>query len=51
MAKRCGSFLRTSKFQNMFIGKPKPTVTPDDKDWIEQAFIWFFERYSSIIRE
>jgi len=29
----------------MFFGKPKPTVTPEDKDWVEEAFIWFEEQY------
>lgn len=29
----------------MFFGKPKPTVTPEDKEWIEDAFIWFEEQY------
>lgn len=26
--------------------KPKPTVTPEDKEWIEDAFKWFEEQYS-----
>lgn len=29
----------------MIFGKPKPTVTPEDKDWIEEAFIWFEQQY------
>lgn len=29
----------------MFFGKPKPTVTPDDKDWIEEAFVWLEQQY------
>jgi len=29
----------------MFFGKPKSTVTADDKDWIEEAFIWFEQQY------
>jgi hypothetical protein len=29
----------------MFFGKPKPTVTPEDKDWIEDAFIWLEQQY------
>lgn len=29
----------------MLFGKPKPTVTPEDKEWIEDAFIWFEEQY------
>ncbi|HEY5746934.1 MAG TPA: hypothetical protein VIU12_12705 [Chryseolinea sp.] len=30
----------------MLFGKPKPTVTPEDKDWIEEAFLWFEEEYT-----
>jgi len=30
----------------MLFGKPKPTVTPEDKDWIEEAFLWFEEQYT-----
>jgi len=30
----------------MLFGKPKPTVTPEDKEWIEDAFLWFEEQYS-----
>lgn len=26
-------------------GKPKPTVTPEDKEWIDNAFLWFEETY------
>jgi hypothetical protein len=29
----------------MIFGKPKPTVTPGDKEWIEDAFLWFEEQY------
>lgn len=29
----------------MFFGKPKPSVTSEDKDWIEDAFIWFEQQY------
>jgi len=29
----------------MFFGKPKPTVTPDDKDWVEEAFLWLEQQY------
>lgn len=29
----------------MFFGKPKPTVTPEDKDWIDEAFLWFEQEY------
>ena len=29
----------------MFFSKPKPTVTPADKEWIEDAFIWFESQY------
>lgn len=29
----------------MIFGKPKPTVTPEDKDWIEEAFLWFEQQY------
>lgn len=31
----------------MLFGKPKPTVTPEDKDWIEEAFLWFEQEYTS----
>ena len=30
----------------MLFGKPKPTVTPEDKDWIEEAFLWFEGEYT-----
>jgi len=30
----------------MLFGKPKPTVTPEDKEWVEDAFLWFEEQYS-----
>ena len=30
----------------MIFGKPKPSVTPVDKEWIEEAFLWFEEQYS-----
>jgi len=30
----------------MIFGKPKPTVTPEDQEWIEDAFIWFEQQYS-----
>ena len=30
----------------MLFGKPKPTVTPEDKVWIEEAFLWFEEEYT-----
>ncbi len=30
----------------MLFGKPKPTVTPEDKEWIEEAFLWFEEEYT-----
>jgi len=30
----------------MLFGTPKPTVTPEDKEWIEQAFLWFEHEYS-----
>ncbi|MBO6661261.1 MAG: hypothetical protein JJ909_16590 [Roseivirga sp.] len=29
----------------MFFSKPKPTVTPEDKEWIEDAFLWLEEQY------
>jgi len=29
----------------MLFGKQKPTVTPEDKEWIEDAFLWFEEQY------
>ncbi len=29
----------------MLFGKPKPTVTSEDQEWIEDAFIWFEEQY------
>ena len=29
----------------MFFNKPKPTVTPEDKEWIEEAFLWFESQY------
>jgi hypothetical protein len=31
----------------MLLGKPKPTVTPEDKEWIEEAFLWFESEYTS----
>lgn len=30
----------------MLLGKPKPTVTPEDKDWIEEAFLWLEGEYT-----
>jgi hypothetical protein len=30
----------------MLFGKPKPTVTPKDKDCIEEAFLWFEQEYT-----
>jgi hypothetical protein len=30
----------------MLFGKPKPTVTPEDQDWIEEAFLWFEAEYT-----
>jgi hypothetical protein len=30
----------------MLFGKVKPTVTPEDKDWIEEAFLWFEGEYT-----
>lgn len=29
----------------MFFSKPKPTVTPEDKEWVEDAFIWLDSQY------
>lgn len=29
----------------MFFSKPKPTVTKEDKEWIENSFSWFEEQY------
>lgn len=29
----------------MFFNKPKPTVTPEDQEWVEDAFIWFESQY------
>lgn len=29
----------------MIFGKPKPTVTPEDKDWVEDAFLWLEQQY------
>ncbi len=29
----------------MLFGKPKPTVIPEDKIWIEEAFVWFEQQY------
>lgn len=29
----------------MFFGKAKPTVTPHDKAWTEEAFLWFEQQY------
>lgn len=31
----------------MLFGKPKPTVTPDDKEWVEDAFLWLEEQYGT----
>lgn len=31
----------------MLFGKAKPTVTPEDKDWTEEAFLWFEREYTS----
>jgi len=31
----------------MIFGKPKPTVTQDDKNWIEEAFLWLEQQYGS----
>lgn len=31
----------------MLFGKPKPTVTPDDQQWVEEAFLWLEEQYGS----
>ncbi|MEQ8903862.1 hypothetical protein [Ekhidna sp.] len=31
----------------MLFGKPKPTVTTEDKEWIEDAFLWFEEQYGT----
>lgn len=31
----------------MLFSKPKPTVTPEDKEWIEEAFVWFEQQYGS----
>jgi hypothetical protein len=25
----------------MLFRKPKPSVTPEDKEWVEVAFLWF----------
>lgn len=30
----------------MLFAKPKPTVTPEDKEWIEEAFLWFEKEYT-----
>lgn len=30
----------------MIFSKPKLTVTPEDKEWIEDAFLWFEEQYT-----
>jgi hypothetical protein len=30
----------------MLFGKPKPTITPEDKEWVEEAFLWFEKEYS-----
>ncbi|MEP2669552.1 MAG: hypothetical protein ABJH04_11180 [Cyclobacteriaceae bacterium] len=30
----------------MFFGKPKPTVTQEDKEWIEDAFLWLEQEYT-----
>lgn len=29
----------------MLFSKPKPTVTPEDKEWIEEAYSWFEQQY------
>lgn len=29
----------------MLFSKPKPTVTPEDQAWIEEAFLWFEHEY------
>lgn len=31
----------------MLFAKPKPTVTSEDKEWIEDAFLWFEEQYGA----
>ncbi len=31
----------------MLFSKPKPTVSPEDKDWIEDTFLWFEKQYGS----
>jgi hypothetical protein len=31
----------------MLFGKPRPTVTETDKEWIEDAFLWFENEYKS----
>lgn len=31
----------------MLFGKPKPTVTQDDKEWVEEAFLWLEEQYGT----
>ncbi|BDD08057.1 hypothetical protein FUAX_04890 [Fulvitalea axinellae] len=31
----------------MLFGKVKPTVTPEDREWIENAFLWFENEYGS----
>jgi hypothetical protein len=30
----------------MLFGKPKSTVTPEDKEWIEDAFLWLEKEYT-----
>ena len=30
----------------MLFGAPKPTVTSEDKEWVEEAFLWFESQYS-----
>ena len=32
-------------FKSMFFSKPKPTVTPEDEAWINEAFLWFEKEY------
>jgi hypothetical protein len=33
----------------MLFGKPKPTVTPEDRDWIEEAFLGLNKNIRAII--
>ncbi len=30
----------------MIFSKPKPTVTAEDQNWIDEAFVWFEQQYS-----